>query len=272
MKHPITVIRDENLEDVKFNVRECDLAFFPALKYKATTDIDFVSKRNFTRAKDLKGIVNDGGHLISVVKKDYKLVSNREVLDSVFNRLVDAGVEYKIDSQHSYYNEQRMRLHLTLPELTLEDNDGKMPLSLYIHNSYNQSEGIRIMWGAFRLVCSNGMIIGKMLKKFYHRHTKGFYLPHLKETFDDAYKAIPFINARIQLLEQQEFTVEDSKETEKIFGDKFLSKVFEGHPQECMDPQTKWFVINLITYYISHSVSMLQKQTLQNKLTKLTGI
>ncbi len=135
MKHPITVIRDENLEDVKFNVNETNLAFFPDEEYKNVND---ELNTCFSRTKDYKGIVDDGGHLISVVKKDYKLVSNREVLDSVFNRLVDAGVKYNIDSQHSYYNEQRMRLHLTLPESTLKDNDGDMPLSLYIHNSYNQ--------------------------------------------------------------------------------------------------------------------------------------
>jgi hypothetical protein len=261
----ITVIRDENLEDVKFNVKECNLAYFPNEKYKNKISSIGMQARSF------KGIVDDGGHLISVVKKDYKLVSNREVLDSVFNRLHDAGIEYDIDPQHSYYSKQRMRLHMVFPDLKLHDSDSDIPLSLYAHNSYNQSEGIRIYWGAIRGICSNGLIIGKVLEKFYHKHTKGFYLPQLRETFDKAYQKIPEINNRIQLLEQQQFTVEDYEETEKVFGEGFLEKATEVR-KDNLELATKWLVINAITYYISHSVSMLQKQALQNKLIKLTGI
>ncbi len=112
MKHPITVIRDENLEDVKFNVKTVPMAFYP----NGFTAGDEQIGGLLSNTKDFKGIVNDGGNLISVVKKDYKLASNREMMESVINRLVTSGVKYNIDTQHSYYNEERMILHLTLPE------------------------------------------------------------------------------------------------------------------------------------------------------------
>jgi len=68
-------------------------------------------------------------------------------------------------------------LHVKFPELFIkDDSDDGMALSLYIHISYDMSEGIKIYWGAIRAICTNGVVFGEVLAKFYGKHTKGFNL------------------------------------------------------------------------------------------------
>ena len=54
MKHPIIVIRDENLEDVKFNVKECALAYYPDEKYPLG-EKEFFQGSLQTLSNDYKG-------------------------------------------------------------------------------------------------------------------------------------------------------------------------------------------------------------------------
>ena len=165
-----------------------------------------------------------------------------------------------------------MRLHFTFPELKLKDESSDIPLSLWVHNSYNGTEGVRVQWGAMRLVCSNGMMIGTMLKRFYHKHSKGFYLPDMQRDFETAFRAIPEINSRIELLESTKFTENTAKELKDVFSERFLLQAIGNDVLNMQRNYSKWFVINLLTYYISHSISLQQRQTYQNKLTKITGI
>lgn len=269
MRNGAYKIKDiEDLEKLRFNVNEVPMAYYPNGWIGGNEQIGGL----LTNTKDYKCLVTDEGKLLSVVGKNYKLVRNSELIDALFDRLKETGFEYNLSDQDSYYTDKRMRLHFTFPELRLKDENSDIPLSLWVHNSYNGTEGIRIQWGAMRLVCGNGMVIGTLLKQFYHKHSKGFYLPNMERQFDEAFRAIPEINSRIKLLENETFTEEDHKKIDEIFGDKFLSKAFEGYPEERMKLQSKWFVINLLTYYISHTISLQQRQIYQNKLTKITGI
>jgi len=256
-----------DLEEVRFGVHETPMAFYPHDDYSKDKPHGPI-----TDTRDYKCVVTDEGKLLSVVGKNYKLVRNAELIDALFDRLKETGIEWELGSQDSYYTQRRMRLHFTFPDLKLKDNEGDIPLALWVHNSYNQTEGVRISWGAMRLVCSNGMMIGKVLKRFYHKHSKGFYLPQMQSTFENAYRQIPVINDRIKLLETTKFNETDNKLLEDSFNESFLKKALEGHSEESLKNESKWFVINLLSYYISHTISLQQRAAYQQKLMKITGV
>ena len=69
-----------------------------------------------------------------------------------------------------------MRLQVTFPELTLNDGKSDIALSMFIHNPYDGSEGVRVFYGGIRAICTNGFVFGEVLSKFYSKHTKGINL------------------------------------------------------------------------------------------------
>ncbi len=118
---------------------------------------------------DYKAIVReDNDKLIAVQKKSYQLVSNAEVIKPVLEQLDELTTEWCIDDSHSFVENNRMRLQVTFPELTLHDGESEIALSLFVHNSYDSSEGVRMFWGGIRSICSKSAIYNIGLCRPYH--------------------------------------------------------------------------------------------------------
>ena len=161
---------------------------------------------NAVLAPSYKAITReDDGKLISVMSDTYKLVPNSEIIKPLMEQLANLDNRWYLDDTHSFVADNRMRLQVTFPELTFNDGRSDIALSLFIHNSYDGSEGIRMLWGAIRGICSNGMVFGKVLAKFYGRHTKGINLNNLSEQLQQTYDQIPIISERISILQTWRF-------------------------------------------------------------------
>lgn len=222
------------------------------------------SKALFTRNTEL-----------AIVGQKYQVVLNKDLIDQLTSTLEKTGMKYYIDPTHSWGSDKRMRLQLTLPELQLNDNESKIPLSLFVNNSYDGSEGIRILWGAIRSICSNGMVFGKVLKSFYRKHTLSFDKDAMMKQFDNAYRKIPEINERIKLLEQEVFTQEQYDETVKIMKPevmKVIEKRTEVKYKDMVNIVSAWYVINLLTNYTSHKATLQQQQVLQQRISRLANL
>ena len=132
--------------------------------------------------KEYKAIVRpDKNKLISVMQDSYQLIPNRDVIMPLLEQLHELDTRWNFDNSHSFVDSKRMRLQVTFPDLTLNDGRSDIALSLFLHNSYDGSEGVRMFWGAIRGICSNGMVFGEVLSKFYSKHTSGINLGNLKE-------------------------------------------------------------------------------------------
>jgi hypothetical protein len=107
--------------------------------------------------------------VVSVVGNEYRLLPNKEVLLPILEHLDKTGWKFTFD-QFSYVSDQRMRVHLTFPEFHVKDDAKGINLSLFIHNSYNNLESFKLMPGAMRLVCTNGMVIGMLFRKIKINH------------------------------------------------------------------------------------------------------
>lgn len=213
-------------------------------------------------------IRKDTGQLISIMKKTYKLVPNKEVILPLMDELNKIDSKWIIDPSHSFIQPGRMRLQITFPELTLNDGKSDIALSLFLHNSYDGSEGVRLFWGAIREICSNGMVFGTMLSKYYRRHTSGLDISNLKQKLEQTYDKIPVIKHRIEMLQNSKVTIKFRRDLEDQLG-KHISKYIDQQEKKHKRVANLWMLFNIVTYYISHLIDQSKRAQYQLEASKL---
>jgi hypothetical protein len=226
---------------------------------------------NLNIADNYKAIVrtdNGSSKLISIMKDTYQLVPNREVILPLIQELHNLDNKWIIDPSHSFVADSRMRLQITFPELTLNDGTSEIALSLFLHNSYDGSEGVRLFWGAIREICSNGMVFGTLLSKYYHRHTAGLNISSLKEKLQATYDKVPVIRHRIEMMQNTAVTPKFRREVEDQLG-KHVIKYVDQHEQQNKRSVNLWMLFNIVTYYISHLIEQRKRAQYQISASRL---
>lgn len=214
---------------------------------------------------EYKAIVReDNGKLISIQSDSYKIVSNAEIIKPLMEQLSTLDNRWYIDQTHSFVTDKRMRLQITFPDMTFNDGRSDIALSLFLHNSYDSSEGVRMYWGAIRGICSNGMVFGKVLAKYYRKHTQGIQLNLLKEQVEQTFDQIPAIKDRIIML--QMLTVGKSM-IDTI--EKNLGKKISKYVQEQKKAENQWVLYNYLSYYVSHMIDVRLRAAYQMKLSRM---
>ena len=191
---------------------------------------------------------------------------NDEIIDALFDHLVTCGRAFRIDPTHSFVENARMRLQITFPEMKLHDSESDISLSAIVHNSYDMSEGVRFYFGAIRSICSNGMIFGKVLSKYYSKHTKGFSFDQLDSKLEEAESYFPVIQHRIHRLETDRVSPEMIKDVEKHISKRLAESVIV---QEEVNRLSQWKLLNRITYYISHDLDQRHRARYQEGVSKV---
>jgi Domain of unknown function (DUF932) len=104
---------------------------------------------------------------LGVVSDKYSLLPHADIVDALRETLKGQKTDEKI---HVTHDGARMYLEITLPEETLTVEGDEIAMRLVVANSYDGSRKVHIAFGAYRLVCSNGMIIGRKLLSLNKRH------------------------------------------------------------------------------------------------------
>jgi len=229
-------------------------------------------EKTYKPTKHYKAIVReDNGKLVSIMKDSYQLVPNREVILPLLEQLHSLDTNWIIDPSHSFADSNRMRLQVTFNDLTLNDGRSDIALSLFLHNSYDGSEGVRMFWGAIRGICSNGMVFGNVLAKYYRKHTSGLEIKNLKSQLESTYEKIPVIKHRIEILQNTNVTKKMRRDVEDHLG-KHVIKYVNSQEKQFKKAANLWVLYNLITYYISHKIELrlkAEKQIVCSRLFKL---
>ena len=121
-----------------------------------------------------------------------------------------------------------------------------------------------MFWGAIRGICSNGMVFGKVLARFYRKHTKGIQLVNLKEQVEQTYKQIPVISDRIQILQNLNVSKSLSESVEENLG-KRISK----YVKEQKKAENAWILYNYLTYYIPHEIDQRLRAAYQMRVSRI---
>ena len=124
-----------------------------------------------------KCIVDSNGQPISVVGAKYQLVQNSVLIPQFEVALKQSGldlsgIQRKVSTSAS---KGRTVVRYTLPNHTFRIGkraDDEVNLEISLLNSYDGSWKFQSMVGAFRMLCTNGMIVGENFAHFYGKHTK----------------------------------------------------------------------------------------------------
>lgn len=234
---------------------------------------------NLKRADDYKAIVNPNtGKVFSIVSKHYKLIRHEDAIQQIedtTNDFPELG-QYKVITE--FYNEgARMRRNYCFHELFTEiaPNDNVNP-ELHLFNSYDTTWPFFVLLGAFRIVCTNGLVVGKKYLHLRKRHVYDFDQIDLKEQISTALK-------RFKLQTKQWKKWADHRLTEKTyfnlmktmkFGKKAMKDIRERTAQEAegfndnnFPIMSLWIFFNVITWYISHhAVSLNHRVEMERRL------
>ncbi len=225
----------------------------------------FYENEGVASTSSYKSIVHgETGELISIMKDTYNLIPNEQIIIPLMEQLNTLDSSWIIDPSHSYVDNNRTRLQITFPDLTFNDGESDIALSLFVHNSYDGSEGVRLFWGAIRGICTNGMVFGKVLAKYYGRHTNGIQLINMKEKVEQTYEQIPVIRNRIEVLKR----LKASEELYGVIKDELGSGISAYTDQQPNCPN-QWVLYNYLTWYISHLVDLRMRANYQLKVSKI---
>jgi len=260
-----------NLQDFCFPVEEREVHFTSQSKFFDWETNAYIYKSSEKLAEQYKAVVRkDNNSLISIVNKNYKLVPNKELIDQVMEQLERTDQRYEIEQHHSFVRDNRMRLHITFPELLIkDDSDDGIILSLYLHNSYDMSEGVRMFWGGIRSICTNGMVFGKLLAKFYGKHTKGLKIENLKESLESTYHMIPDIQQRIEVLDSLEVDEQLDTDCKEGLGKTMYKHLLIENNVDSLKQLNQLQLFHLITHYISHRINRELQARYQMRVSKL---
>lgn len=122
---------------------------------------------------------------IGVVSKDYVLVQHAEVINNAMLALKESKIDLDKGRAELIITEHGERMHFSfyLPEkYEFDPGDGnKLTMRLECFNSVDGSTRFRVFMGWFRLVCSNGLIIGVTQADVWRRHVGDLSLNGVKD-------------------------------------------------------------------------------------------
>jgi len=253
-----------DLNKFMFPVEERPIAIHDGLQ-----DIMDIENRSTFLSADYKALVRaDTNEPISIVRNTYQVVPNSVLINQLMQELVGMETPFVVDPSHSFVMNNKMRLQVKFPELSVSDDDSDIALSLYLHNSYDGSEGVRAFFGAIRDICTNGMVFGKSIAKAYHRHTSGFELGKISDSLSEITELMPGIQTRINELMHSAPDEALFESIEKQLGKRMLCQVREStqnHPSQ-------WDVLNAITFIISHLIDQRQRARYQMATSRVFAL
>ena len=260
-----------NLQDFCFPVEQRNVSFVSNSRFYDWNTKSYIFKPTSKLTEQYKAIVrNDNNALISIVNKNYKLVPNKDLIDQLMEQLERTDQKYEIEEHHSFVRNNRMRLHIVFPDLKIkDDSDDGIALSLFLHNSYDLSEGVRMYWGAIRSICTNGMVFGKLLAKFYGKHTKGLKIENLKQSLESTYKLIPDIQQRIEVLDSLEVDKQLDSDCKEELGKTMYKHLLIENNVESLQQLNQLQLFHLVTHYISHRINTELQARYQMRVSKL---
>lgn len=213
-----------------------------------------VKTNNIIIPNKLAVIREDTQQPIGLVSNQYSLVKHSDAIDCFRDAL--KGNEYEEKIELTKNGAQLFGLYtLNSVQIQVDKND-LVALQLIIKNSYDGTKSLQLVLGAFRLVCSNGMIIGKELFNFSQKHFSS-NLPEISNLKDNVSKMVNTFKDTLPLMQKMNKT--SLKINEDLFNNKkvgipqyLLKEAKEEYKNK--DMNTIWGYYNSLTYAISHKM------------------
>jgi len=230
-------------------------------------------------ARGYKAIVDaNTGKVFSIVSNDYRIITHEQAIEqvqSIIEKTEDlGGYDLKV---HFYNDGGRMRCTFTFPRIAAEIRRGDLVnLQLHLSNSYDVTWPFMVVLGAFRLVCTNGLVVGKKILQIKKRHVFELDDLNIEQTITfatDRFQKqsgewrdldnIPLEPAVYgQVMEAMQF---GKQATEEIVHQ--ISQEATGYDEHDFPLMSLWAFYNVITWYLTHrAVSLNHRVEMEKRL------
>ena len=195
---------------------------------------------------------HDRTRLFDVVSSRYQVIEHPEAIGMISQGLeavFDAPVSYTVRSVNGG---ARIKAEFSLPikPIKIHGNDIS-ELKLILRNSYDRAWKFQANLGAFRLICSNGMMIGESFGSISAKHigvAEDINAP-LLESLADMIQRAPELRNLWTDWQDTRMTFEEAQELlEGQFPDKYLAPVLAEESY----PKSKWDLYNQLTAFATH--------------------
>jgi hypothetical protein len=229
-------------------------AFFPVAEQEV-----FVGGRISTGHK---GIVRvDTGEVLAIHGEGYKLTPNEAIMTQFVDALSSSGLTLDgamVQSKVSHEG-ARMFSKIILPAHKVEIAPGDcVDLQISVVNSYDGWTALRSIFGGFRILCSNGLVVGTKMWEGYGRHTQNLDISATARRLQNVAQSYENVSdvwskwANSTILEGQWEQVVDvvaptEKAKETLLNQFVAEKVELG--------STVWAAYNALTHWSTHTTS-----------------
>lgn len=140
---------------------------FPVQLFPIQT-IGAVDRGSIKVPKKFAVVRTDTDRPLGVVSDKYDLLPHKTVVDGFRKAVEDQEVSEKISLTKFG---ARLMMDMTFPDVRVKVAKGdEVAMHLIVKNSYDGSNALRVVLGAYRLVCSNGLVIFQRFMQFSHKH------------------------------------------------------------------------------------------------------
>jgi len=230
-------------------------------------------------AKDYKAIVDaDTGRIFSIVSQDYTLIRHEKAIDQIEATISKQKDLDRYDRAIEFYNGGgRMRCTYTFPKVSAAIAPGdNVNLQLHLFNSYDVTWSFTVILGAFRFVCTNGLVIGHKIFHIKKRHIYDLDDLHIKGNIETATKR--FFKQTKQWISLADVPLTPATYKKVMTAMQFGNGATEMIQQKICDDASGydndefpiislWLFYNVLTWYITHAaVSLNHKVEMENRL------
>ena len=242
------------------NFRKSDhtsLLFFPVQLVEAGVKLN----EQFVLDPNRQAIVRtDTNQILGVHTKDYRFVSNKEIYTAFDQALHYSQLDLTgmITNDRLSHDGARAFRRYTFPAHEYEISTGDtVQLKLDVVNSYDGALAFDAVVGAWRFLCSNGLIIGEKWAQTHSRHTSGFNAELAVKKISSALDTYCQNAKEWQTWTGQKITDEQAQAAiNKMPGinPKLHQQLWQYWEREKKQlGSTKWALFNALTFWSSHA-------------------
>lgn len=215
---------------------------------------------------------------IGIVGTMYEVVDDNmlmEYFDTITKKL---NMAYTVEKRYELRGGSKTITEIEFPDAVLSvAKTDELKLRIYLINSFDCTTTAKLTAGMFRLVCTNGMVIGTKDISVGYRHVKEVnvkiidaFSNYLKTKMSDVKQHIIHMQ---QIKFKNDLEVLDLIDKQNFLGKRYMENILDALEKEKVAQQlTAWHLYNAYTYVITHIIrvdaySRLQKMKQLNMLS-----
>jgi len=224
--------------------------------------VGFELGNGWSKTEDYKGVWNvSQGHLSSIVSKRYSIIQHEDVMRAVTEKLGELGIQ--VSGLFKNYNDIiQADLVFTNKGVPIKDDAKGIQLGIRVMNSYNKKCSFRLEMFGYRLICSNGMALGKTLgvrETVFHTGSKKSYELICKITNEFVNEVINSSKTLQKYVDEMMADTMGYENAKKILFHIIKRKKHYKAIMEIFGEKKKvsrWDIYNAITSYFTHNESL----------------